>query len=89
MISNDPTPTAKVFKKAMSPIHPRSVTSGIMKESIREQLTQNKVTLIRQWMHVCETNETTPATLSQYGGKMGDPARVVEGREVDETPLGI
>jgi len=89
MISNDPTPMAKVFRKATNPIHPRSVTSGVVEQSIRKQLTQNKVALIRQCMHICETNETAPATLSQWGEEMGDPARVVGGKEVDETPQGI
>ena len=65
MISNDPTPMAKVFRKAMNPIHPWSVTSGVAEQCIRKRLTQNKVALIRQWMHVCETNETATAILSQ------------------------
>jgi len=41
---------------------------GVVEESVRKRLTQNKVALIRQWVHVCETNETAPATLSQWRG---------------------
>jgi len=87
MISNDPTPTAKVFRKAMNPVHPRSVRSGVVEQSIREQLTENKVTLVRQWVHVCETNETAPATLSQWGG--GDEGTLPEwlrGRGLTRPP---
>ena len=36
MISSDPTPVAKVFRKVMNPIHTRSVSSGRSKGKYRK-----------------------------------------------------
>jgi hypothetical protein len=84
MTSSDPKPMAKVFRKVINPVHPQLVSSGVARGGMGKAHTENKIALIRQWMHVCRTNETAPATLSRWGDVETLPEWLREGH--DETP---
>jgi len=78
MISNDPTPMAKVFRKAMNPI--RSPTVSLSLHGRRE-VAENSIPRIRLHWYAsgCMFTKRMEGYLRLYRGEeMGDPARVVE-----------
>jgi len=88
MISNDPTPIAKVFRKVTNPVHPWSVSLGASEWKDGRRHTQNKITLVRQWMHVYKTNERGTCDSIAVGDEETLP-EWLGGKGIGATPQGI